>query len=369
MIITIAPQTAPADVPEFVRQGGYCGAHRVPCSFFQDGVTDVSPINWAGTWAKLVQGFLREFPFEQGVPPSAAKRTLPAICGSEFQAGTSRRRDSAVRVGLLLGDVDNTSELVSNDFHLDPHGNSTTRPKMTKVPLTDPVTMAMVAGVLEEAGVVAFLWATWSSRPGNPRFRFAVPLAIPIQADLWPQASDYAIKTLGLEKFRHAIDIPVLRNPAALAFLPGSIFPEYLERSFVDGDPFHIPSRPLSQMAAPRKVLSPWQTNIVRQRSIQVGPRWWQAYLDGGRLDNFHTLDLPGIISGLGCSVGHPQPWKGGVKYRCTCPWHGEHTGGEDDDSAVVFMAPGSWPAWHCSHAGHGHMGLRDILELAWGRP
>jgi hypothetical protein len=240
---------------------------------------------------------------------------------------------------------------------------------MKKVPIENPATMAQVADAIEAAGASAILWDTWSSSPANPRFRFAVPLALPIKADLWPQAAEYAIHALGLDPYRPGLDIPVLRNPAALAFLPGALNPENLGRCFVDGDPLHIPLSALSLASPPKPSLSAWQTEIVRTRSSKSGPRWWRTYLDQGRLSDFHMLDLAGILTSLGCWVGAPRAWKSGTKYRCSCPWHREHSGGVDDDSAVIFMEPGKWPVWHCSHASHAHMGLRDILELAWGRP
>jgi hypothetical protein len=35
----------------------------------------------------------------------------------------------------------------------------------------------------------------------------------------------------------------------------------------------------------------------------------------------------------------------------------------------VLIHTPGTWPSFRCMHSGHAHMGLRDLLEWAWGRP
>ena len=369
MQTVIQPQSQADTLPVEVRSGGYSGLHPVVCSFFENGVTDTTPANWLGTWRGLVRALCRDFPYDSGVPLSEGKKTLPAICGGEFKPNTSRRRDHVARVGLLLLDWDNSTEIDTGSYHLDKAGLPTNRPVMQKVQIENPVTLEQVAEALELAGVTGVLHGTWSSRPGKPRFRVVLPLMLPIVADLMPKAAEFAIQHLGLTQFRRGLDGAGLCNPAGLALLPGSVYPEYIERRFVDGSPLFIPLSRLSTVDTPKPKLASWQRAVNKMRHEVGEQRWWQSYLSQGRLQDFHDLDLVGILQSLGCWVGGSRSWGSGIKHRCTCPWSAEHTGGVDDDSAVIFMAPGHWPVWHCSHAGHAHMGLRDVLELAWGRP
>lgn len=341
----------------------------VQCSFFEHGATDVEPINWQGSWQTLVRNLLRTFDCDRGIPPLAAKLTLPAICGATFSAETTRRRENVQAVGLLLADFDNCAEQGTGQVHLDRDGRPTNRPVTRKVPLESPITLSLVAESLRLAGVSAMAWSTWSSQPNWPRFRVAIPLLRPVPGDLWRRAADYAIDYLGWGPFRSSLDIGVLRNPSALAFLPGAPDPDSIERLFVDGDPLYLPQQRLAQIAEVRDVLSDWQRNAIRLRSAVPGPRWWHAYLEQGRVQDYRSLDLSYILRSLGCWVGEEQPYRNGTKLRCTCPWHSEHTGGVDDDAAVIFQAPGHWPGWHCSHSSHIHLSLRDVLEAAWGRP
>ncbi len=369
MQIHIDPLIAPEALPDTVRTGGVSGRHKLACSFFEGGALDSEPVNWQGTWGALVRALCRDFPFDRGLPAAAAKKTIPAICCAQFREGALRARENVEKSGLISFDVDNTMKKDTGGFHLGPDGTPTSRPVLEKVALQPCITVEMVANELERAGVTAFLVGTWSSRPDHPRFRVFIPFVAPVAPHLWVQATEFALDHLGLHAFRSGIDIPVLHNPAALAFLPASPSPESIIRRFIDGDPLYLPNYRLAQTKVGIQDLSPWQKAIVKSRANTPGPRWWQTYIRQGRIDDFRDLDVAGILRSLGCWVGAPRSWGNGTKQRCTCPWHGEHSGGVDDDAAVVFHAPGHWPVWHCCHSGHVHLGLRDILEAAWGRP
>lgn len=95
----------------------------------------------------------------------------------------------------------------------------------------------------------------------------------------------------------------------------------------------------------------------------RTGRDWWRGF----RVD-FKTLDLAGLLAAMGVAVGKAQPFRGGYKFRCHCPWASEHTHALDDDSAVVIQTPGDWPSFKCAHSGHVALGLHDICEAA-GRP
>jgi len=85
---------------------------------------------------------------------------------------------------------------------------------------------------------------------------------------------------------------------------------------------------------------------------------------DGNPLD-LRTLDAMRLLESINCRVGPGRPWGSGMKHRTSCPWFEEHSHQANDDSGVLFMEPGRWPAWHCSHSHHSHLGLADLLEAA----
>ena len=113
----------------------------------------------------------------------------------------------------------------------------------------------------------------------------------------------------------------------------------------------------------PRRELPAWE---AERKAGRVGYAWASAFRasDGTPLD-LATLDAVRLLEALGCRVGPARSHGAGVKHRTTCPWAAEHSGGLDDDAAVLFMEPGRWPVWRCAHSGHVCLGLRDLLEGA----
>jgi hypothetical protein len=245
----------------------------------------------------------------------------------------------------------------------------TGRPKTHKVRIPDPVTPVQVQAALQGAGVASTGWTTWSAKPDHPKHRWIIPLASPVPVDLWERFTEAALERLGLSGSRRGLDLGVLHNPAALAFLPGSPTPETIQRFGNDGHSLSIDLRALPPMPAPD--LEPWQASVVaeRQAARAPGDRWFQCYRVNGRPVDFQSLDLTSILEARGVKVGAPRAFKDGTKRRAHCPWAGEHSRGVDDDSVVLIQTPGSWPSFKCSHSGHVHLGLQDLIEWAWGRP
>jgi hypothetical protein len=295
---------------------------------------------------------------------------MPAISGAFYPQGKPRGRDNALGVSLLILDFDNSREEPTGEFYADSNsGQPTGRPKVRKVCIDDPVTMEEVTAALERAGVASVTWTTWSCTPEHEKFRVVVPLTEPVPIDLWERAADFALGACGLAVFRRGLDLPVLHNPAALAFLPGSPTPEAIRRSRTSGTHLYISPDELPASWAP--ALAPWQAEVMESRVAEWsrGERWFQAYRVDGRPVDFMHLDLVPILEARGVKVGPPRPFKDGTKRRARCPWASEHSGGVDDDSAVLIHTPGTWPTFKCKHSGHQHMGLRDLIEWAWGKP
>jgi hypothetical protein len=229
--------------------------------------------------------------------------------------------------------------------------------------------MDQVRETLEAAEIESLLWTTWSCTPGWEKFRAVVPLEEPVPVDRWEHFTEWALGHLGLLRHRQGFDIPVLRNPAALAFLPGSPTPETIRWASTKGQALYVPVlEPTSSFVAARE---PWQAVAEAERKAEwaKGERWFQVYRVDGRQVDFKSLDLAPILEARGVKVGEAKTFKDGSKRRVHCPWAGEHTGGVDDDSAVLIQTPGTWPSFRCMHSGHVHMGLRDVIEWAWGRP
>jgi hypothetical protein len=267
---------------------------------------------------------------------------------------------NVLAVQLLVLDVDNALEVSYGELH--PSG----RPKLVKVPLEDPARLQPLVEHLANHGIAAFGWSTWSSCPEWPRFRVVVPLANPVPAHLWPQAVEWLLDHTGLNAWRDAIDMPVLRDTARLHFLmakrPGGAAVEVVEST---GNVLHVPLDALEAVNVPKPILSSWQEEVLAQRPAR-DHSWATTFrsTDGIPLD-LCKLNGVRLLESLGAVVAEGQPWKLGLKHRTTCPWPGEHTHEVDDDSGILFLDPGRWPEWRCSHSDHLHLGLRDLLEAA----
>lgn len=329
------------------------------CSFFRNAM-DNAPSTWEGPWERLAEILQRIHEPKPGLTGDAAKKSLPALCASTFAPGATRSRDAVTGVHLLLLDFDNACEEPTEARH--PSGRVMTR----KVRLAEPVGMEMIGTLLKSASIAGLGWSTWSAKSEWPKHRWVVPLSAPVPGCLWPQAAEWAVSMLGLGAFRAAIDGPVLHNPAALAFLPGAPEPSSIRFMEVTGQPLSIPSEGLEAVTMPRRELPPWE---VERKAARDGEQWWMRYRVNGLPVDFAALDLVPILERLGCKLGPERPWQDGAKRRCTCPWAQEHSGGVDDDSAVIFTEPGKWPRFACLHSGHAGVGLREVVEAAWGRP
>ena len=341
------------------------------CSFFRCA-QDNTPRPWHGTWEQLRAILKRTNSPRPGTSGDEAKKSLPAICGTRFMDGSLRARENARCMGLVLFDFDNAREEPMGEYWPDPRtGEPTKRPKLRKAMIDVPVGFDDVQEALWDAGVDSCIWSTWSNRPEWPKFRVLIPLAHPVPANRWEAATEWALHHLGFDPFRRGLDLPVLRDTARLNFLPGAPDPSAIRRGEIKGQPLAIPVDALCPAAVPPLPASPWQAAIHAERRAkrEAGEHWFKCYRVGGRPVDFIALDLPALLSGRGIKVGPPQSHGSGRKWRCHCPLAHEHSGGIDDDCAVVIQTPGQWPSFACAHSHHAHLGLQDVIELVWGHP
>jgi hypothetical protein len=341
---------------------------RLACSFFSSAL-DVWPKPWEGAWEALSLAFGRD---RNPRPHSAeldAKRFLPAISGATYAPGSTRGCVNVQGIQLAILDFDNTEE------RPDPLGSThrSGRPILIKRPVEKLATIDLVCDELSRLGITGFAWSTWSSTIEWPRFRLVIPLSSAVTPALWPSCTEWLLGVSGLTKWRNCIDLPVLRDVARLHFLParrpgGPL----IERHCVRGEILSPPAaEALTPIVPPRPELQPWQieAQVKQQRrgfSIGGNDSWARRFkaTDGTLLD-LRTLDAVRLLAALGCRVGMGKGWGRGTKHRTSCPWFLEHTNALDDDSGVLFLEPGRWPSWHCSHSHHAHLGLADLLEAA----
>ncbi len=342
----------------------------IECSFF-NGATDSRPRPFAGSWSELKVTLERVNHTRLGVFGNEAKKSLPALCPAKFKPGTSRARENVVSVGLALFDFDNSMQEPTGEYWADlKTGLPTNRPKLGKVKVPNPVTLDEVQEALWNAGVDSFAWSTWSSLPDWPKYRVVVPLATPIPLALWEAASEWILDHLGFAPFRRGLDIPVLRNAAALGFLAGAPDPLSIRFEETTGNPLVIPLDRLTPAAVP-PLRSQWQEDIKAQQKAasSAGKRWFQCYRVNGSSVDFKAMDLASVLRAHGIQVGAPRAFRDGQKWRCHCPWAPEHSDGLDDDAAVVIKTPGQFPSFQCRHSGHLHLGLQDVVAFLWGGP
>lgn len=333
------------------RESGAGRPDSMTCSFFTHA-EDARPKPWAGTWSGLV-GILEKTNRPRHRPQgNDPKKGLPAIAGATFHP-LHRGKEEAQSIALLGLDYDNSlEEVVPGEFH------RSGTPKTRKVPIDRLVSMEEVAEALWDAGAAGYLWSTWSNRDEWPKHRAMVPLAVPVPKGLWEQATEWAVRALGLLDTRRGLDLPALRDVARIYFMPGHPDgPSAIRRQEIAGNPLRIPLDELPTVAVPEVPRLPhMEREIQRRRNDGYA---WASTLPV----ELNTLRLAELLATLGVKVGPGRPYKNGTKWRTRCLWPSEHTGGVDDDCAVVIHEPGRWPTWHCSHASHEHLGLVDVVR------
>lgn len=321
-----------------------------------DNARDNSPDRHNGTWEDLAKLLTTVSKPPKRKDPGEAKKACPAFSGTTFFEGTTRALENAEAIHLLAFDFDNTVEVpIPGEFH--PSG----RPKTQKVPIDLPASAEAVVDKLRGKGFAAVVYTTWSSSAKLAKFRVVLPIQAPISPAYWTQATEWAMENLGFQEWRDsgAIDIPVLRDTARLNFLPSAPDPKSVQVWELKGKHLVIPESALPTYEVREKVKPSWQKPRPKT-DTRTGKDWWRSF----RVD-FKTLNLEGLVRAMGVEVGKAQPWNGGFKWRCHCPWASEHTHALDDDCAVIIQTNGDWPSFKCLHSSHSLLGLREVCEAA----
>ncbi|MDP2876505.1 MAG: hypothetical protein Q8O00_10005 [Holophaga sp.] len=339
------------------------------CSFFPTAL-DTHPHTWSGTWPALCRGFANDRMPAPHPADADPKRYLPAICGATFTPGSTRAGANVVSIQLASVDIDNGEETPDPSGRKHPSG----RPMLLKRVINSPATIGLICDELLRRRIAGYAWETWSSTREWPRLRLVLPLNAPILPDLWGTCTEWILETTGLNRWRMALDLPVLRDTARLHFLPARRpGAPSVERREIPGDILEPPtSEELVLLEPPKTTLHPWQMNALALHGSTCHPTesgkagWAKRFRasDGNPLD-LRTLDAVRLLESINCRVGPGRPWGSGMKHRTSCPWFEEHSHQTNDDSGVLFKELGRWPAWHCSHSHHSHLGLADLMEAA----
>ena len=330
----------------------------VACSFFTHALDNV-PKPWVGTWPGLVEILERTNRPRPMKPGDDPKKGLAAIAPATFEP-LHRGKDEAQAIHLLGLDYDNArEEVIPGEFH------KSGTPKTKKVLIANPVLPEDVSESLLDAGTAGYLWTTWSNRWDFPKFRAMVPLAEPVPVGLWSQASEWALGALGLLETRRGLDVGALRDVARIYFLPGHPEgPGAIWRQRIAGEALRIPLGELAAVQVPELPMLPHIRKERERRKLEGYA--WAAPLPA----DLSTLRIADLLKAMNVKVGPERPYMKegkakGKKWRTHCPWADEHTGGLDDDSGFIIHEPGRWPTWSCSHGGHLHLSLWDVLHEA----
>lgn len=330
----------------------------VSCSFVRHA-KDTHTRPSRGTWPDLVrimEGFNLPCPgFDD------PKKGLPGILPAIFDP-PHRGKEEAQSIQVLAFDFDNAIDQGTGEFHLRPDGSPTGREKTIKVLVENPVHPEDLIAAFRDSGIAAYAWSTWSnkSKAGWWKFRGVAPLAVPVPARLWPQATEWILSALGINDLRHGLDLGALRDTARLYFLPGHPDgPSAVWRCETFGTPLEVP---LDQLQAVQVPPVPRPECIRREvERIRSEGHAWAAKLPV----DLNGLRLADLLTASGLKIGSAVPVVGGVKYRAHCPFASQHSHG-DDDGAVIHEVSGRWPTFYCSHSCHdGVIGLRDVLQWA----
>lgn len=325
--------------------GGEC-EDSITCFRFRHAA-DNQGHEWTGTWPQLAEDLLRR---HRPAPGWGHDPKLGSPAFSPFAFDGPRSGDNATRSGIIAFDFDNATRRWTGAYHPGSNG-----PVMEKVRLENPVRVEQVRERL--SGLAHAAYESYSCTPEHPKFRVVLPLAAPVDASDWDVFTEGAIAALGFEDLREAIDISALRDPARIYFLMTKD-----GRSWAgDGLPLAVDPG-LVPKVLPASPAPPWASP-----SHEKGYAWAKRFVDRtGKPLDLTRLDGRKLCESLGMRLGRERLLSGGGrKWRTSCPWASEHSGGRDSDDSVLIEAPGQWPRWKCSHDGHSELGIQDLLKLA----
>jgi hypothetical protein len=315
--------------------------------------------------------------------PGEAKLQSPAWAPALWTPGVKRGIYGIHSAQILALDCDNTLK-VTTDY-------SDRRSPITQNLLVEsPVWPEQIREHLQRLGIKSLIYTTFSCKPDWPKFRVAIPIDRPISSGDYSHAAEYMMEHLELNRWRHGMDIKVIRDPSRLYFTSAT-WNTPAANWQTEGEPLTLPdpiphntlspippptvtpeaSAKLEALNLQRRLANP--TLDIPTSTSSDPKKWWQ-----GRF-NPSALDLPKLLQMMGFHVSEPIVWTGvnvdllgkpvvGRRYACECPFAHEHGDYEQNPksrmSAYIIKFPFKTPIFRCFHS-HGE----DLLKLLFMEP
>ncbi len=331
-----------------------------------NGCRNNKPMHFSWFWEQLISpdglGKVREV---HGATRDEAKSTLLAVSPAFYPPDTPRGDQYLEGLQLFMLDFDNKAEQPTGET------KESGEPMFQKVPIVGAPTLDEVHQHLQGLGITHFGYHSFSSRPDCERFRIVIPLAQVSDGKNWKAVSECLLARLQMDHWRDygCIDLGAMHRAAGIYFVAGywSGDPEAKERIRFVSHLGHALDLPTPEEIA-QAVVKPAMIHPLRRAWIEQKAAQRNATVEGSPEEwfkpfnvDFPTLDIVGLVRDMGSEVHDPVSHGTGWKARCTCPMASEHTEGLDHGDAAVFYGPDKWPGFHCMHAVHEGVGLREI--------
>ena len=202
-----------------------------------------------------------------------------------------------------------------------------------------------------------------------PKFRVLIPFSHVVLVEHWEKTVDYVLNITGLSFWRESIDIKAVKDPARLYYFTaayyGPVKTWYNEGSELVLDMAAVEKQqvinesPIFITKRAKKQREQWEMARTGQNVSKHGDNWWRDW-EG---EDLKTLDLVAYLEARGVDFEEPEKYRQGIKIKCTCPFHREHSNG-DKGAAAVFLREGKWPAFKCLHS--HNVTLKEVLMDQW---
>lgn len=209
---------------------------------------------------------------------------------------------------------------------------------------------------LSNLGLSHIIYTTFSNTREKPKFRVFVPLSQAVPGDLWNLTVREMLKQTHLSFCDKQIDTKALYDTARLYYVSSSnrlpLLSYYFEGRELEVDLVALSKEREAEKAAEaeRKEQMLQSIKLREERNRRLGIikkvidpiSYWEAH---------------------SWWVDKAEKYGDGLKVKCECPYHHEHTNGEKYDGALFKNANGFW-TFYCLHDHHGRkISLKDILK------
>lgn len=331
-------------------------------SFFYNTL-DNRPKLVSSTWEEFCQSASNIVPANRELSADEAKKMLTGWSPAVWAEGYTRGIEGITGMEMVACDFDNSKKVVTG---YRPNGSQIIEQSL----VDNPATILGVAQHLQMLGINSLLYTSFSNKADYPKFRVAIPTNRFIKPEEFEGAVEYTLDVLGLNQWRESLDIKVMRDAARLYYVSCPWYTD-AQRYVTQGKNLEIPNNLTSQITSlpeiPQTEEAKNQLAKINKDLNRVDDAYWWIPLG----IDMATLNLPGMLRGMGYWVDEPKPYKGGLRYQCECPFSDEH--GESGHNTGTCIIEGgditAWPVFDCKHS-HS-LDLRKLLTQPerWNAP